>query len=264
MVCCARSEEKLLGAKRQRQRQRPAAKPGPGAWRPARAGPAVAHRAGRRHRAQPCQHHRHHPGPDRSGHHRRTAEAREKPDARVRGRPATLVGFNRGIGAVCARSKSTSTARACRWSIMAASLVDRIETPLTPDHLCQTPPGRFPGRAAATPAAAQPAEAGRLRRIAISVQGILDRDGARPQVVAHRPSRRPRHSPASWPSAFGLPVTLLQARPAAGRGRALARPGPARRQRRHGLCRLDRRHGHDLSRRRSSGAAMRAPPSSAI
>ena len=43
------------------------------------------------------------------------------------------------------------------------------------------------------------AESTRLRRVAISVQGILDRDGLRAQMVAHRPSRRHGRSAANWP-----------------------------------------------------------------
>ena len=115
-------------------------------------------------------------------------------------------------------------------------------------HLRRPPrPAISCASASSSSAPAIPRRPQRLRRIAISVQGILDREGT---GLKWSPIPHLAGTPFArlLSDALGLPVALHK------RGRLLAEgarwldPQPARRQRRHRLCRLDRRHGHDLSR----------------
>lgn len=138
----------------------------------------------------------------------------DRPDGRTRGRPATLVNFERK--AVYAALFEIDVNRA-RLSLVdyGGVLVDRIETALTPTTFVAQAPHlflaeRFNALLVRTPKA-RPA----LRRIAISVQGMLDRDARGLQwspikgLAGHAFANE-------LEAATGLPVTLHK------RGRLLA------------------------------------------
>lgn len=103
-------------------------------------------------------------------------EPGEKSDTRGRGRPATLVGFNRQIGAAALFEVDVNRARLSLVDY-GGVLIDRIETPVTPTTFADTPPSVFLALRLRQLQARNLAEGARLRRVAISVQGILDRDG---------------------------------------------------------------------------------------
>lgn len=138
----------------------------------------------------------------------------EKTDARMRGRPATLVGFNRGIG--CAALFEIDVNRS-RLSLVdyGGVLIDRIENPITPTTFAETPPAVYLAERLRHLKSRNLAEAATLRRVAISVQGIMERDGLGLQwsPIAHLANRPFGQELAE---AFGLPVTLYK------RGRLLA------------------------------------------
>lgn len=141
-------------------------------------------------------------------------EPAERQDARGRGRPATLVGFNRHVSAAALFEIDVNRARLSLVDY-GGILVDRIETPLTPTTFAESTPTAFLADRLRQLQTRNPVEAGALRRVAISVQGILDRDGQSlrwspiPQL-ANRPFAR------ELAEAFALPVALHK------RGRLLA------------------------------------------
>lgn len=138
----------------------------------------------------------------------------EKSDQRGRGRPATLIGFNRGIGAAALFEVDVNRARLSLVDY-GGVLVDRIETPLSPTTFADTPPAVFFSQRLHQLQERNPAHATTLRRVAISVQGILDRDGLslKWSPIAHLANR---HFAEELATAFGTPVTLHK------RGRLLA------------------------------------------
>lgn len=97
-------------------------------------------------------------------------------DSRSRGRPSTLVGFKRdaAYGALFEIDVNR-----CRLSLVDYSgvLVDRIETELGPASFKDAPPVQFIAERLAALEKRNPSAYAALRRIAISVQGILVRDG---------------------------------------------------------------------------------------
>ncbi|HEV7344488.1 MAG TPA: ROK family protein [Devosia sp.] len=101
--------------------------------------------------------------------------ADEKTGTRSRGRPATLVDFNRQAGTAALFELDVNRAR---LSLVDYSgiLVDRIEAPITPATFTATPPAQFLTERLRQLQGRNAAEAQVLQRIAISVQGILDRD----------------------------------------------------------------------------------------
>lgn len=141
-------------------------------------------------------------------------EPPERSDGRGRGRPATLVGFNRHIGAVALFEVDVNRARLSLVDY-GGVLVDRIETPITPNTFADTPPSVFLAQRLRQLQQRNPVETAALRRVAISVQGILDRDGSalKWSPIAHL-ADRPFVSELA--DAFALPVTLHK------RGRLLA------------------------------------------
>ena len=141
-------------------------------------------------------------------------EAAQKADARARGRPATLVGFNRSIGAAALFEVDVNRARLSLVDY-GGVLVDRIENPISPNTFADTPPAVFLAQRLRALQARNATEAASLRRVAISVQGILDRDGfgLKWSPIAHL-AGKPFGRELS--EAFGLPVTLHK------RGRLLA------------------------------------------
>lgn len=101
----------------------------------------------------------------------------ERTDGRTRGRPATLVGFRRQGAYVALFELDVNRLRASLVDYTGV-LVDRIETAVSPGTFQRVSATAFflehlDGLRQRTPKAV-PA----LRRIAISVQGILDRDGS--------------------------------------------------------------------------------------
>ncbi|WEK05697.1 MAG: ROK family protein [Candidatus Devosia phytovorans] len=138
----------------------------------------------------------------------------EQADTRSRGRPATIVGFNRNAGSAALFEVDVNRARLSLVDY-GGVLVDRIETPLTPTSFAETPPARFLEDRLRQLQERNPAEAKGLRRIAISVQGILDRGG---QSLKWSPIAQLIDTPlaAQLSAALDLPVSLHK------RGRLLA------------------------------------------
>jgi predicted NBD/HSP70 family sugar kinase len=138
----------------------------------------------------------------------------ERTDARSRGRPATLVGFNRHIGAAALFEIDVNRTRLSLVDYRGI-LVDRIETPVTPTTFAETSPTAVLSERLRQLQARNPVESAALRRVAISVQGILDRDGLslKWSPIAHLANRPLAGELAT---AFALPVTLHK------RGRLLA------------------------------------------
>lgn len=141
-------------------------------------------------------------------------EPAEKLDTRMRGRPATLVGFNRGIGAAALFEVDVNRARLSLVDY-GGVLIDRIENPISPNTFADTPPAVFLAERLRHLQARNVTESARLRRVAISVQGILDRDGfgLKWSPIAHLAGKPFGRELAE---AFELPVTLHK------RGRLLA------------------------------------------
>ena len=141
-------------------------------------------------------------------------QSEEKSDGRGRGRPATLVGFNRHIGAAALFEVDVNRSRLSLVDY-GGVLVDRIETPITPITFAEAPPAVFFAQRLRQLQARNPGVAGVLRRVAISVQGILDRDGLslKWSPIAHLANRP---FAAELAEAFAVPVALHK------RGRLLA------------------------------------------
>ena len=97
-------------------------------------------------------------------------------DARMRGRPATLVGFNR---AACAVALIEVDVNRARLSLVdyGGVLVDRIETPIDPSTFLSVSPTAFLAERLHHLQTRNAEDAPPIRRVAISVQGILDRAG---------------------------------------------------------------------------------------
>ena len=102
-------------------------------------------------------------------------EPAEKTDSRLRGRPATLVGFQRAAGTAALFEIDVNRVRLSMVDY-GGILVDRLEYSLTPTTFSQTNPTDYLAERLAHLRERNPAS-GPLRRVAISVQGILDRDG---------------------------------------------------------------------------------------
>lgn len=141
-------------------------------------------------------------------------EPAERQDARGRGRPATLVGFNRHVSAAALFELDVNRARLSLVDY-GGILVDRIETPITPTTFAESPPTAFLADRLRQLQARNPVEASVLRRVAISVQGILDREG---QSLRWSPIAHLANKPfaTELAEAFALPVALHK------RGRLLA------------------------------------------
>ncbi len=100
----------------------------------------------------------------------------ERADIRMRGRPATLVGFRREAAYVALFEIDVNRTRLSLVDYSGV-LVDRLEINIDPSTFRDTPADIFLAQRLETLQARNPSTAGTLRRIAISVQGILDRDG---------------------------------------------------------------------------------------
>jgi predicted NBD/HSP70 family sugar kinase len=101
----------------------------------------------------------------------------ERTDGRMRGRPATMVGFRRQAAYVVLFELDVNRLRASLVDY-AGVLVDRIETAVTPRTFLDARPTVFLVEHLDSLRRRNPRAAPLLRRLAISVQGILDRDGS--------------------------------------------------------------------------------------
>ena len=135
-------------------------------------------------------------------------------DQRTPGRPAVQVGFNRAAAYVVVVELEVNRARLSLVDY-GGTLVDRIEVPLTPTSFRDLPAPRLLAERIAQLRSRDPVAMARLRRIAISVQGILDKSGA---SLAWSPVPGLAGADLVTPlsAAFGVPVTLSK------RGRLLA------------------------------------------
>ena len=133
-------------------------------------------------------------------------EGSQVSSAGARGRPAVEVTFNRHACHAVILELDVNRTR-CSLINYAGALVDRVEQPVTPDVFREVAPSDFLGDRIRQMHDRNPDEAGSVKSIAISVQGILDReaDGLKWSPIQHaagmsivRPLR----------SRFGVPVTL--------------------------------------------------------
>ena len=98
-------------------------------------------------------------------------------DPRSPGRPAVQVGFNRGAAYVALVELEVNRVRLSLVDY-GGTLVDRVEIPLGPRSFIEVPPAAFLVQRIEQLSARDPREMARLRRIAISVQGIIGKSGA--------------------------------------------------------------------------------------
>lgn len=138
----------------------------------------------------------------------------ERPDGRSRGRPATLVGFCRSAAYVALFELDVNRLRSSLVDYSGV-LVDRIETAITPQTFAQMPPARLFAEQIETLRSRTPSASAAVRRVAISLQGILDRNGSgvKWSPIAHLADSQIATDLATQ---TGLPVTLYK------RGRLLA------------------------------------------
>ncbi len=138
----------------------------------------------------------------------------EKPDGRSRGRPAVLVDFVRTAAYAALFEIDVNRLRLSLVDY-GGVLVDRVESDIGPTTFAATSPTQLLTERLAVLASRNPASAPQLRRIAISVQGILDREGCR---LKWSPIARLADTPfaAELAEETGIPVTLHK------RGRLLA------------------------------------------
>lgn len=101
----------------------------------------------------------------------------DKADIRLRGRPATLIGFHRDAAFVALFEIDVNKTRLSLIDYSGV-LVDRLEIGIEPKTFRDNPAEIFLAERLAALQSRNPATSGTLRRIAISVQGILDREGS--------------------------------------------------------------------------------------
>ncbi|MEP7241863.1 MAG: ROK family protein [Devosia sp.] len=104
------------------------------------------------------------------------AEGNIADSAGARGRPAVELSFNRRARHAAIIEIDVTRVR-CSLVDYAGTLVDRIESPMAPEVLADTPPAMFLFERIDQLLRRNPAEAPSLQHIAVSVQGILDRSG---------------------------------------------------------------------------------------
>ncbi|MBE7731942.1 ROK family protein [Devosia faecipullorum] len=102
--------------------------------------------------------------------------AAARSDTKVRGRPAILVGFQRSAAYVALFEIDVNRARLSLVDYTGI-LVDRIESEVSPTTFQLTRPDVFFAEKLELLRERTPTASAALRRVAISVQGILDRDG---------------------------------------------------------------------------------------
>lgn len=138
----------------------------------------------------------------------------ERSGGRARGRPATLIGFRRDAAYVALFEIDVNRARLSLVDY-GGVLVDRLETEVTPATFRDCAPTQFLVAQLDHLCRRTPRASGTLRRVAISVQGILDREGGglKWSPIAHLAGPTFAHELAAH---TGLRVTLHK------RGRLLA------------------------------------------
>jgi len=100
----------------------------------------------------------------------------ERPEGKGRGRPAVDVGFNRAAAYVALVEVDVNRTRLSLVDY-GGTLVDRIESANDPDTFRQAPAPEYLATRIDQLRSRNPVEAANLRRVAISLQGILDRNG---------------------------------------------------------------------------------------
>lgn len=151
---------------------------------------------------------------DMLGQHVLTVLSDEPVEEKVRGRPAVRIGLNRSVATVCLVEVDVTRARLSLVDY-GATLVDRIELPLVPNPFTATDPVAFIAAAIVRLKERNPEQAPQLRRVAVSVQGILDKTGTSlawspvPNLAGH-------DIVGGLAAVFGVPVSLIK------RGRLLA------------------------------------------
>lgn len=136
------------------------------------------------------------------------------PNAKSRGRPAMQVKFNRHACHVAIVELDVNRARTSLVDY-AGTLVDRIESPVTPPLFAETRPSSFLRERIDRLLERNPEAGAALRRISISVQGILDRSGDRLKW-SPIPHMQGESIVSPLQQAFGCEVSLTK------RGRLLA------------------------------------------
>lgn len=137
-----------------------------------------------------------------------------KAELRTPGRPAVLVGFSRTAAYVALVELEVNRVRLSLVDY-GGTLVDRVETPIGPSTFSELPPARFLAACIEQLRLRDASEMSRLRRIAISVQGIIGKNGT---SLAWSPVAGLAGADLVTPltEAFAVPVTLIK------RGRLLA------------------------------------------
>ncbi len=143
-----------------------------------------------------------------------TDQAGERSGNKSRGRPAVQIGFNRTAGYALLIELDVNKVR-CSLIDYSGTMTDRIEFPLTPETFGETPPVDYLAACITRIRERNAAEAGRLLRVAISVQGILDRNerGLKWSPVPHMTGH---DLVGGLESRFHLPIAVYK------RGRLLA------------------------------------------
>lgn len=134
------------------------------------------------------------------------AEGDQLAPAGARGRPAVEVRFSRRAAHAVIVELDVNRTR-CSLIDYAGTLVDRTETPVTPELFAGLKPPDFMADRIRQIQDRNPEEAKTLRGIAVSVQGILDRtaDGLKWSPIAHFAGQS---IVAPLRDIFGVPVTL--------------------------------------------------------
>lgn len=135
-------------------------------------------------------------------------------DLRPRGRPAVAIGFNRLAASLCLVEIDVTRVRLSLVDY-GATLIDRIETALPPGFFKDHAPAEYLEERVSLLKQRNPREFAALRRIAISIQGILDREAQTLQWSPVPGLERDRLG-ASLNERFHVPVSLNK------RGRLLA------------------------------------------
>lgn len=141
-------------------------------------------------------------------------DAERQPAGKPRGRPAVRVDFNRTAAAVVLIEIDAAGARTSLVDY-GGTLVDRVHLPLPLNHFAVTPVQAFILERIAHLRARNPQIMAGLRRLSISVQGILDRDGTHLKW-SPVPHLAGQDIVAPLGETLGIPVTLYK------RGRLLA------------------------------------------
>ncbi len=138
----------------------------------------------------------------------------ERAETRSRGRPATQVGFDRRAASAALIEMDVNRARVSLVDY-GGVLVDRLESQVTPTTFRETEVTEVLADRLRQLQLRNPSQMSRLRQVAISVQGILDRDaaGLKWSPIAHLAGKPFAGELAQM---LGLPVTLYK------RGRLLA------------------------------------------